>query len=428
MILLCRKDIPAQTKGYSFTAVLSAFPHAFCGLHWEAFAIIMKEAALCRLRHIPDEDSWELSRRMQRAQTRSHRWTWKSYPSLTILNSDRRAMVNMAFHDREAGMQKLNEEIKTGQLRQVYLLYGEEDYLRKQYRDKLKHALLGDGDAMNCHYFEGKDINVGEVIDLAQTMPFFSDRRVIVIENSGLCKHGGEQLAEYLKEPAETAFFVLTEKEIDKRSKLFKAITAKGRAVEMSAQDEKLLKRWVLGILKREGKNISERNLELFLEKTGTSMENISRELEKLICYCMGRDVIAGEDIEAICTRQIQNQIFEMMNAIAEKKQRRAMELYYDLLTLKEPPMRILFLLARQFNLLFQVKELKKKGYPVKAIGEAVGLPGFIAGKYATQAARFSMQDLKKAVNDCIETEEAVKTGKMNDRMSVELLLIRYSA
>lgn len=334
----------------------------------------------------------------------------------------------MAFHDREAGMQKLNEEIKTGQLRQVYLLYGEEDYLRKQYRDKLKHALLGDGDAMNCHYFEGKDINVGEVIDLAQTMPFFSDRRVIVIENSGLCKHGGEQLAEYLKEPAETAFFVLTEKEIDKRSKLFKAITAKGRAVEMSAQDEKLLKRWVLGILKREGKNISERNLELFLEKTGTSMENISRELEKLICYCMGRDVIAGEDIEAICTRQIQNQIFEMMNAIAEKKQRRAMELYYDLLTLKEPPMRILFLLARQFNLLFQVKELKKKGYPVKAIGEAVGLPGFIAGKYATQAARFSMQDLKKAVNDCIETEEAVKTGKMNDRMSVELLLIRYSA
>ena len=103
------------------------------------------------------------------------------------------------------------------------------------------------------------------------------------------------------------------------------------------------------------------------------------------------------------------------------------MRLYYDLLTLKEPAMRILFLLARQFNLLLQVRELKKKGYPVKTIGENVGLPGFIAGKYVNQAAKFSTKDLRQAVTDCVEAEEAVKTGKMNDVLSVELLLIRYS-
>lgn len=324
-------------------------------------------------------------------------------------------------------MQKLNEEIKSGQFKQVYLLYGEEAYLIRQYRDKLKDALTGGGDSMNYHYFEGKDISVGEVIDLAETMPFLADRRVIVMENSGLFKHGGEQLAEYLKEPSETAFFVLAEREIDKRSKLFKAITAKGRAVEFKAQDESTLKRWILGILKKENKKIAERDLELFLEKTGTDMENISKELEKLICYCMDKEVIAGEDIEAVCTRQVNNQIFEMMNAIAEKRQKEAMKLYYDLLTLKEPPMRILFLLARQFNLLLQVKELKKKGYPAKTIGENVGLPGFVAGKYVNQAAGFSTRDLRTAVTDCVEAEEAVKTGKMDDVMSVELLLIKYS-
>ena len=324
-------------------------------------------------------------------------------------------------------MQKLNEEIKSGQFKQVYLLYGEEAYLIRQYRDKLKDALTGGGDSMNYHYFEGKDISVGEVIDLAETMPFLADRRVIVMENSGLFKHGGEQLAEYLKEPSETAFFVLAEREIDKRSKLFKAITAKGRAVEFKTQDESTLKRWILGILKKENKKIAERDLELFLEKTGTDMENISKELEKLICYCMDKEVIAGEDIEAICTRQVNNQIFEMMNAIAEKRQKEAMKLYYDLLTLKEPPMRILFLLARQFNLLLQVKELKKKGYPAKTIGENVGLPGFVAGKYVNQAAGFSTRDLRTAVTDCVEAEEAVKTGKMDDVMSVELLLIKYS-
>ena len=144
-------------------------------------------------------------------------------------------------------MQKLNEELKSGQLKQVYLLYGEEDYLRRQYRDKLKNALTGGDDSMNCHYFEGKDIRTGEIIDLAETLPFLAERRVIVIENSGLFKRGGEQLAEYLKEPSETTFFVLAEKEIDKRSKLFKAVSVKGRAIEFKAQDESILKRWILG-------------------------------------------------------------------------------------------------------------------------------------------------------------------------------------
>ena len=263
---------------------------------------------------------------------------------------------------------------------------------------------------------------------MAETLPFFADRRVILIENSGLFKHGGENLAEYLATIPESAYLVFAEKEIDKRSKLFKAVSAKGRAVEFKAQDESVLKRWILGMLKKENKNITERDLELFLEKTGTNMENICKELEKLLCFCMERDVITGADIEEICTRQVNNQIFDMMNAIAEKKQKKAMELYYDLLTLKEPPMRILFLLARQFNILLQVKELKRKGHDNKSIGEAVGLPGFIAGKYVTQAGRFSKEDLKKAVIDCVEAEEAVKTGKMNDVLSVELLLVKYSA
>ncbi len=325
-------------------------------------------------------------------------------------------------------MQKLNEEIKTGDLKQIYLLYGEEAYLIKQYRDRLKAALMGDGDAMNYHYFEGKDINIGEIIDLAQTLPFFSDRRVIIMENSGLCKHGGETLAEYLNEPAESAYFVLVEKEVDKRSKLYKTINAKGRAVEFKTQDESVLRRWILGMLKRENKKISERSLQLFMEKTGSDMANISKELEKLVCYCMDKEEINEKDIEAVCIRQINNRIFDMMNCVAEKKQKKTMELYYDLLALKEPPMRILFLLSRQFNLLMQVKELSKKGYNSKTIGETVGLPPFAAGKYMTQASKFSKEALRLAVSDCVAAEEAVKSGKMNDVLSVELLLIKYSS
>lgn len=325
-------------------------------------------------------------------------------------------------------MQKLNEEIKTGQLKQVYILYGEEAYLRNQYRDKLKQALLGNGDAMNYHYFEGKDVSPGEVIDLAETMPFLAERRVIILENSGLFAKGGETLAGYLTEPAQTAYFVFVEPAVDKRSKLYKAATAKGRAIEFKAQDESVLKRWILGFLKKENKNITERDLNFFLEKTGADMENIRKELEKLLCYCMDRDVITAQDIESICTKQVSNQIFDMISAVAEKQQKKAMNLYYDLLTLKEPPMRILFLITRQFNMLLQVKELKNKGYDANSIGEKVGLAGFIARKYVAQAAKFKETDLRQAVTDCVEAEEAVKTGKMNDVMSVELLIVKYSA
>lgn len=324
-------------------------------------------------------------------------------------------------------MQRLVQDIKTGELNHIYLLYGVEAYLRKQYRDRLKEAIIGD-DTMNYHYYEGKDISVGEVIDQAETLPFFAERRLIVIENSGLFKSGGEQLAEYLPTLPPTAYFLFVETEVDKRSKLYKTVSSKGCGVEFGIQDETTLKRWILGMVKKENKKISESALNYLLEKTGTDMENIRKEIEKLFCYCLDKEAITEGDIEEICTQRIGNHIFDMVSAIADKKQKHALELYYELLAQKEPPMRILFLIARQFNLLLQVKELRGKGYQNKAIGEKVGLPGFIAGKYVTQASRFKTREIRDALEACVAAEEAIKTGRMNDNISVEMLIIQYSS
>ncbi|MBO5336224.1 MAG: DNA polymerase III subunit delta [Lachnospiraceae bacterium] len=321
-------------------------------------------------------------------------------------------------------MQRINDDIRQQNFKQVYLLYGEERYLRKQYTDRLRKALCQEDDQMNSHFYEGKDVPVGEIIDLAETLPFLAERRVIFISNSGLFKSGGEKMAEYLTAPNETTFFVFTESEVDKRSKLYKTVQSKGYVSEFSMQDENTLKRWIAGILGKEGKKITENTVQLFLTKTGTDMENIQMELEKLICYCMDKDVITNEDVETICTNRITNHIFDMINAIADKQQQTALQLYYDLLALKEPPMRILFLIARQCNMLLQVKEMKARGYDNKTIGSKIGVPPFIAGKYVTQAARFKTADLRKAVTQCVEAEEAVKTGHMNDIMSVEVLIV----
>lgn len=321
-------------------------------------------------------------------------------------------------------MQRINNDIKSGQFKPVYLLFGEERYLRRQYRDKLKKALCAPDDNMNNHFYDGKGISVGEIIDLAETMPFLAEKRVIFIDNSGLFKSGGEQLAEYLGGQNDTTVFVFTESEVDKRSKLFKAASNSGCVVDFAVQDENTLKRWVAGMLGREGKKITENNVQLFLTKTGTDMENIHMELEKLVCYCMDRDVVEAADIEEICTAKVSNHIFDMVDAVADKKTSQALSLYYDLITLKEPPMRILFLIARHCNILLQVKQMKNKGYAAKEMASSVGVPPFAVNKYLGQAQKFKTDVLRSAVEKCVEAEEAVKTGRMNDVMSVELLLL----
>lgn len=325
-------------------------------------------------------------------------------------------------------MKSLNEDLKTGNFSQIYLLYGEENYLKKQYKERFVKDLLPEGDTMNYAHYEGKGIDVREVIDLAETMPFFAERRVLVFENTGFFKSAaGAELADYLKELPETAYFLFVEDEVDKRGKMYKAVKSKGRAVELPFQDENTLKRWVVGQIGRENKKITEADVVYFLNKVGIDMENITKELEKLFCYALERDVITRADIDAVCVTQISNHIFDMVNAVAEKQQKKALDLYYELLTLKEPPMRILFLLTRQYRGLYQVKQLAQKGYGRKEIAEKAGLHPFAVGKFMEQAKRFQVKELRAILEDSVDIEQRVKTGLLTDTMAVEVFLVKYS-
>lgn len=325
-------------------------------------------------------------------------------------------------------MKSLNEDLKTGQFRQIYFLYGEEDYLKKQYKEKLTKAMIPEGDTMNYAYYEGKGINVREVIDLAETMPFLGERRLIVIENSGFFKNACPELAEYIKQLPETTYFIFVESEVDKRGKLYKAVKEKGRIVELPRQDENTLIRWILGNVKRENKKITEKAIRHFLTKCGTDMENLQKEMEKLFCYTLNKDHIDIEDIDEICTTQITNQIFEMVNKVAGKKQKEALDLYYDLLALKEPPMRILFLLTRQFRLLLEVKEMDRAGYGRKEIAAKAGLHPFVVGKYQAQCKDFSAESLRRILEESADIEESVKTGRLQDSLAVELFIVKQSS
>ncbi|RHS23953.1 DNA polymerase III subunit delta [Roseburia sp. AF12-17LB] len=325
-------------------------------------------------------------------------------------------------------MKTIDNDIKMGQLKNVYLLYGTEDYLKRQYRDKLKHALVEPDDTMNFSAYEGKDINPKELIDLSETLPFFKEKRMILVENSGFFKNSCDDLAEYMSQVPESTCFVFVEEEVDKRSKLFKAASRAGSAVEFETPKEDMLIRWILGRIQREGKKITQSVMQLFLSKTGSDMENIDKELEKLICYTLDKTEIAAADVEAICTGQTENKIFEMIDAISAKNQKKALDLYYDLLALKEAPMRILFLIARQFQNLLLIKSMSAKGYPAVSIAKTAGMPSFAVQKNLRQAGAFKINQLKEAIEDCGQAEEDVKTGRMADQLAVELLIVKYSA
>ena len=321
-------------------------------------------------------------------------------------------------------MQTLDQDIKKRAFKRVYLLYGEENFLKRSYKNRLKEAILGD-DTMNFHHFEGKGMDIPEIIGLADTMPFFAEKRLLLLEDSGLFKGSAEQLAAYLPQLPESTCMLFVESEVDKRGKLYKAVKKVGYAAELGRQTPTQLSNWAARLLAREGKKITGATMELLLSKTGDDMENIRSELDKLISYTLGRDVITAQDVEAICTTQLTNKIFEMIGAISSRKVQRAMELYEDLLLLREPPMRILFLIARQFNQLLTIKDMACKGVAKAEIASGLKLPPFVVGKLLTQSRAFTREQLLSYLELCVETEEAVKQGRLQDRLAVEILICK---
>ncbi len=321
-------------------------------------------------------------------------------------------------------METLNQHIKGHTFKRVYLLYGEEQFLVNNYKKKLREAVAGD-DTMNFNSFQGKNPDVREIISLADTMPFFAERRLILIDGSGFFKGAPEELVAYLPQIPDTTCMVFCETEVDKRNRLYKKVKEIGYAAELKRQDAARLMQWAAGILARDGRKITRQVMEYFLERTGDDMENIKSELEKLVCYTMGREIITKEDVDAVGTVHVTNRIFEMVSAIVSRNTKKAMDLYEDLLTLREPPMRILFLIARQFNQLLQVKELASEGNDRGSIASKVKVPPFVAGKLITQARAFTGEQILSYVKQCVEYEEAVKTGKLSDRMAVELLIVQ---
>ncbi len=321
-------------------------------------------------------------------------------------------------------MDEIKNNIKTGEFHHIYLLYGDEHYLRLQFRNRLTDALMPDNAGMNFGSYEGNSISEEAFIDQAETMPFFAERRVMVWNRSGFFKNAAALLPDYIKNIPDYLYLIFVEDAVDQRGRMFKAVKKYGHAADFARQDEKALSAWILRMLQDENLKIRSSAMSYLLSRTGTDMEHIRLETDKLIHYCAGKGEVTREAIDAVTADPVENQIFEMVRAITEGRRKDAMAMYTDLITLRESPLGILYLIGREYHRLMIVREMTERGASKSEIASKAGMPPFAVSRSQSLARRFSPNELEAIIGRCVQTEEDVKNGNLQDRLAVELLMM----
>ena len=322
-------------------------------------------------------------------------------------------------------MNEIRKNIKENTFHRAYLLYGDEEYLVSTYKKMLKDAICGD-DTMNLSIYQGKDIDLKDVGDTCRTMPFFAELRLVVIEDSGMFRNSSEEMTEIVKGAPDTTIFLFTDSEVDKRNRLYKAVNEIGHVCEMKTQSERELAEWAGRIFGTYGKRITASDAAKFVGLAGPDMNNIRNEAMKLVSYTGDSDVITSKDIEDIVSIQPEDRVFDMINAMASHEKDKAIRLYADLMELKEPPVKILALISRQFEKLLAVNDMLKAGAGKKEIASRLGINPYFVGRYMTQAGAYTDARLRQALTDCVNTDYEIKSGITDDKYSVEMLIVKF--
>ena len=326
-------------------------------------------------------------------------------------------------------MKQLNNHIKSGTFARVYLFYGTEAFLAGRWRDSLVQAIVPD-DArdMNMEIFEGK-ISATDIINAAETPPFFADYRLIVIKDSGLFAAGRADdatgMAEFVKNIPDTSVLIFAETDVDKRGRLYKRINENGLVCEAKAPKEAELADWIVKLATKLGAQIKKPSAIHLVRNSGTDMQTLYNETAKLAAYGPGAEITA-EDINILCAKSLEAKIFDLMRAIGNKDVSTATTYYANLITAKESPLMILAMVARQFRFCLQCGALAAK-MSQKDIAAKLGLHPFAVREFIDAGHNFSRETMVAALKSCLETDFAIKSGKIGDVLGVEMLIVQIS-
>lgn len=320
---------------------------------------------------------------------------------------------------------QLKQEIKARTFKPFYLLFGDEAYMVRYYKKLLSETILNGGSEMNFSLFSGKGTDFSKVLSLALSLPFFSEYRLIVLENTGFFSSQNE-VSDLLLQVPSTCILIFVETEVDKRNRLYKTISKTGLVVEFERETEESLSKWILSYFKKNEVTISKPLALYLIEKIGNDMDSLWNEMEKLLSYVYEKKELEKADIDFVCPNNLQDQVFKLIECIGKKERETALQYYYDLLDLREASLKILYLIIRHFKLLLSIKTLAEEGRSSEA-ASLLKISPYSVKHYVAQSHNFSSSVLLECLDFATSLENDIKQGRIQDKIAVETLIIKYS-
>lgn len=327
---------------------------------------------------------------------------------------------------------ELFDEWKAGTVRPVYLFSGEEEFVKESALQTLRKMILPAGlETLNETVLN--DPPAATLIEAAETLPFMSDKRLVVVKDLSLLMNGrvtkdaeGEtdRIVKWLENPPQdcvTLFYLRGEG--DGRKKLFTTIAKKHAAVKFDLLDDNAIAKRIAKELKSDGKKMESAAVSELTFLAGRSLSRLLGEVEKLRAYVQDRSVIKVEDVRAVVTPSLESSVFRLVDAVIDRDLQTAGQLQTLLIEQGESTLGILAMLTRQVRFMAYMKAMRDEGEPLQAIEKALAMNHYGAQRTERQIRRFSAKTLMEAYQACVEADYSVKSGQVRDRAALDRII-----
>ncbi len=327
----------------------------------------------------------------------------------------------------DAGIKLLKEKLKSNDLTGIYVFTGEEKYAKKMAIDAIRVKFEEYGfSEFNIRMFDEKEATAEAISDYIEAFPVMSEYKLAIIRNSGVFKSTSEEMKKLwqgvIEKFPEYLAVVFDEENIDGRNALVKKMKTAGIYAEFKYKTSAELAIWCEKLFAKENIKAGREVVDHLVFSCDEGMENLKNEAEKLIAYCGDKKEISVAEVDLIVRKSLKNRIFEMLDAISEKRAVRAYEILGELKIYREQPIKILVLLGRQAVMLLKASVLLEENR-YGDIASELGLSPFIAKKYAEGARRGTSRDFYNMTEKCAKTDFAIKTGKTEGWTAIEMLI-----
>jgi len=338
-------------------------------------------------------------------------------------------------------------DLKNEGIGSLYLLYGNERFLLDKAVEELKSRIVSGFPELNLTIFEDDTLDFNDLINACNTLPFGSDRRLVLVKDyKGLTsksKKSAEGTDDELDDNEETndfdSIFQLLDStclvfanhgDVDRRKKLVKIINKTGRVYKFEKVDRNELMQWVKGHFRRAGKEIKPSAIEYFVDNIGylnknsdANLYHVQNEIKKVLAYGKDDRIVTEEHFKQILKRNMENDIFKLIDACWHKDISKSLKIYNDLLLSGESSFGILAMISKGIKNLIQIKELRIKGLNEKEISKTAQIHEYTVKLYLKHIDQMDFEVLENAFNKCVNSEINIKSGRINERLSLEMLL-----